>query len=115
MPPNYQQLVPENVTAWLQGEVGIDAARKLSGHRLDALPAGPQHPRLIAAANELIAASKKNVTSHSFNDRVNLVHATSLDRSIRHWYAEYQISLVKVDYRFEEADYVLGTSRPAWR
>jgi uncharacterized protein YecT (DUF1311 family) len=113
LPEGYDDVVPEDVTAWFQRDVGTSAARELSAQRFDAAPCEPADSPLAKTANGLIADSKRNAQCQSAADRLDLSHMTSADRIVQHWYEEHYLPLMKVDYRFDGIDYVLWTVAPA--
>jgi uncharacterized protein YecT (DUF1311 family) len=111
LPPEYDALVPEDVSAWLRQDVGITAARELSAKQFDAAPCERVDSLLPDAANRLLDESKRNIRYRASVDLAALSDS-SVDQIVRHWYAEYHLPLVKVDYQFEGKDYTLWTVAP---
>lgn len=111
LPPGFDGLVPEDVVAWLRRNVGIAAARELSAHRFDAVPVELADSPLAETADRLIRESKRDVRCRSQADQVH-VSDGPVDRIVQHWYAEYDLPLVKVDYRLDGQDYTLWTVAP---
>jgi uncharacterized protein YecT (DUF1311 family) len=111
LPPEYDDLVPEDVSAWLRQDVGITAARELSAKQFATAPCERVDSPLADAANRLLDESKRNVRYRASVDVVALSDS-SVDQIVRHWYAEYHLPLVKVDYQFEGKDYTLWTVAP---
>lgn len=111
MPPGFEDLVPADVSAWLQRNVGSAPARELSAQQFDAAPSGAADSPLARAAQRLIAESKRNVHFRTDTERVS-ASGTAFVRIVRHWYAEHYLPLVKVDYRFEGQDHSLWTIAP---
>jgi len=110
-PPEYDSLVPADVTAWLQRNVGIAAARELSALQFDAAPCGRPDSPLAQAAFRLIAESRRNVHFRTDADRVDASGGCFV-RIVRHWYAEHYLPLVRVDYRSGGRDHSLWTVAP---
>lgn len=109
--PEYHDLVPEDVSAWIRQDVGIKSARELSAKQFDVAPCEGGDSLLADTANRLIDESKRDVRYRAIVD-VAAVSDRSVDQIVRHWYAEYHLPLVKVDYQFEGENYTLWTVAP---
>ncbi|MGZ5202464.1 MAG: hypothetical protein ACXWC4_22110 [Telluria sp.] len=111
LPPNYDELVPKEVLAWLQSDVGTAASREVSRQEFATAPCEPADSPLAIAANRLIAESAQHVRNRFEDGQADLSDG-NFDRIIRHWYAEHSLPLVKVEYRFEGKDHSLWTVDP---